>query len=239
MALPTGFNPNNMSFGNITKATPVIEIPRNTYTYTPTRSGSGPSLWSRFNNGVADIGNWFAEKCDIVLGWVSLITIVGIVIAGIVKIISTWSSHGFFTALLTSIVIVIVGVIAFYIAAIAIVIGVNVVMYGLRFLFWNGWTLLIALTLGTGVWIYASNASRFNRTAQEPRTEIVMPVTQTYQCTAKVLNVRTAPDTSGGVLGVLRKGDTIEVYETENGFARISFNGNDGYVSLKYLNRIN
>ena len=62
MALPEGFNPNNMSFGNLTSARPVINIPRNTQSFTQRTSGTfrRRSLWSRFNDTVADIGNWFA-----------------------------------------------------------------------------------------------------------------------------------------------------------------------------------
>lgn len=242
MALPAGFNPNDMSFGNITKRTPVIEIPRNTSTYTSYGSWGGrshESLWSRFNNGVASIGNWFAEKAEDVLGWFSLAAMAIIVITCIVKVISTWIDDGFWMALLMAIGACIVGVIAWYIAAIVIVIGVNVIMYGFRFLFWNGWTLLIALTIGIGGWAYASFGTPSYHYAPEEQTEVYTPTYDKYRCTAKVLNVRIHPNENSNVVGTLRKGQEVEVIDTENGFAAIEYNGNRRYVSLKYLNKIN
>ena len=216
MALPAGFNPNDMSFGNITKRAPVIEIPRNTSTYSSYASSGysyHESLWSRFNNGVA-----------------------AIVITGLIYIIGAWINEGFWIALVMAVVACIGGVIAWYIAALVIVIGVNIIMYGFRLLFWNGWTLLIALALAVGGWLYAANAS--NGYNYQPQTEVVTPVTRTYRCTAKVLNIRTAPTTSSTVIGTLRKGQQVEVYDTDNGFAQISYNGRTGYVSLKYLDRM-
>ena len=239
MALPAGFNPNDMSFGNITKRAPVIEIPRNTSTYSSYASSGysyHESLWSRFNNGVASIGNWFAENAENVLGWTTIIATAAIVITGLIYIIGAWINEGFWIALVMAVVACIGGVIAWYIAALVIVIGVNIIMYGFRLLFWNGWTLLIALALAVGGWLYAANAS--NGYNYQPQTEVVTPVTRTYRCTAKVLNIRAAPNTSSTVIGTLRKGQQVEVYDTDNGFAQISYNGRTGYVSLKYLDRM-
>lgn len=237
MSLPAGFNPNSMSFGNITRTTPVIEIPRNTSTYSSYGSWGNSyrgSLWSRFNNGVASIGNWFAEKSESVLGWISLITMAIIVITCIVKVISTWVDEGFWMALLMAIGVCIGGVIAWYIAFIAILIGVNIVMYGFRFLFWNGWTLLISLVAAGSIYCYNAYGNS-NLTSSPVETEVVTPATQTYRCTAWELNIRSMPNKTSSVLGKIKKGDTVEVYETVNGFAKIRYNGQDGYASLKYL----
>lgn len=242
MALPAGFNPNDMSFGNLTKRTPVIEIPRNTSTYTSYASWGNShreSLWSRFNNGVASIGNWFAEKSEDVLGWISLATMAIIVISCIVQVISTWIDDGFWMALLMAFGVCIAGVIAWYVAAITIVIGVNVVMYGFRFLFWNGWTLLIALTLSIGGWAYAAYSSPSYDYTPVAETEVYTPIYDKYCCTAAVLNVRIHPNKTSRVLGTLRNGQVVEVIDKENGFAAIEYNGQRGYASLKYLNKIN
>lgn len=146
MALPKGFDPRNMSFGNIANATPVFEIPRNTTSYVTSSS----SLWSRFNSGVASIGNWFAEHAEGALGVCSIIMTAIIVISAIVYVIGTWANEGFWMALLMAVVAYFVGLIAWYIGAVVIVIVVNVIMYGFRLLFWNGWTLLIVLALSIG-----------------------------------------------------------------------------------------
>ena len=185
---------------------------------------------------MASIGNWFAENAENVLGWTTIIATAAIVITGLIYIIGAWINEGFWIALVMAVVACIGGVIAWYIAALVIVIGVNIIMYGFRLLFWNGWTLLIALALAVGGWLYAANAS--NGYNYQPQTEVVTPVTRTYRCTAKVLNIRTAPNTSSTVIGTLRKGQQVEVYDTDNGFAQISYNGRTGYVSLKYLDRM-
>ena len=242
MALPAGFNPRDMSFGNLTKRTPVIEIPRNTSTYSSyTSRGTNhrESLWSRFNNGVAGIGNWFAEKSEVVLGWISLVTTAIIVITCLVQVISTWVDDGFWMALLMAIGVCIVGVISWFVAAIAIFISVNIVMYGFRLLFWNGWTLLIALTLAIGGWAYSAYSSPSHDYTPVTKTEVYTQSYDRYRCTATVLNVRMHPNKTSRVLGTLRKGQEIEVIDIENGFAAIEYNGKRGYASLKYLYKIN
>jgi len=237
MALPAGFNPNNMSFGNIAKATPVIEIPRNTSTYTSWESLQRESLWSRFNNGVASIGNWFAEKSEDVLGWFSLITMAIIIITCIVKVIGTWIDDGFWMALLMAIGVCIGGIIAWYVAAIVLVIGVNVVMYGFRFIFWNGWTLLLSLALlgGFGMYSYTNNTPNLNvaNVYEQP-----VKTTISYEITAYELNIRTNSSKKANIAGKLHKGDLIEVHEIVNGFAAIDYNGARCYVSEKYIRRI-
>ena len=240
MSLPRGFNPFDMSW-NLTKRTPVIEIPRNTSTYTSYASWDNShreSLWSRFNNGVVSNGNWFAEKSEDVLGWVSLATKAIIVISCIIKVISTWVDDGYWMALLMALGVCIAGVIAWYVAVNAIVMGVNVVMYGFRFLFWNGWTLLIALTLAIGSCAYVAYISPSSDYIPVTETEMYTPTYDKYRCTAAVLNVRIHPNKTSRVLGTLRKGQEVEVIYKVNGFAAIEYNGQRGYASLKYLNKV-
>lgn len=241
MGLPSGFNPLNMSFEDVIKKPPVIEIPLNTSTsnsYGSWGKSHRESLWSRFNNGVASIGNWFAEKSEAVLGWISLAVTAIIIITCLVSVISTWVEEGFLTAILIAIGICIVGVISWYVAAIAIMIGVNAVMYGFRFLFWNGWTLLIAVTLALGGWVYSEYGP--SSSTHYPATEEAVQTSSygTYRCTASVLNVRIHPDKTSRVLGTLRKGQEVEVIDMENGFAAFEYKGQRGYASLRYLNKL-
>lgn len=57
-----------------------------------------------------------------------------------------------------------------------------------------------------------------------------------YTITADILNVRNAPSKNSDVVGVVRKGDVVEVHSggTE-GWMRISTSSLSGYVSSKYL----
>lgn len=229
-----------MSFGGLTKKKPVIEIPRNTSSYTSTRTYYRRSFWERFSDRVADIGNWFAEHAENVLSIFCVITLIALVVAGVGYVISVWINEGFFMAILAAILTGVVGVIGWYVIAFVIVVGVNLVMYGFRFIFWNGWSLLLTLLVGLtiGGYVLINNSSTSDTHQQRVGTEVVQPATELYQCTASSLNVRTAPSTNSTVIGTLQKNQSIEVYEIKDGFARISYKGQRGYVSVRFLRKI-
>ena len=82
MALPQGFNPNSMSFGDLAAGRPAFRIPRNGQrpVRPAARTVRRPSLWARFNKGVTDIGNWFADNTDIIILCLRLLAIIPIII---------------------------------------------------------------------------------------------------------------------------------------------------------------
>lgn len=59
--------------------------------------------------------------------------------------------------------------------------------------------------------------------------------TRTAYVNCTLLNVRASASTSGGKLGTLKSGAKVTVLSESNGWARISYNGRDGYVSAQYL----
>ena len=59
--------------------------------------------------------------------------------------------------------------------------------------------------------------------------------TTTKYVNATSLNVRSGPSTSYSVIGKLSKGTKIEVISTSNGWSKIKYDGQTGYVSSKYL----
>lgn len=233
MAMLGGFNPETGTFEDLT---PVIQIPRNTATRTYTVSSRKRSVFSRFNDSIEDIGNWFADNSDSVLGWMSMIVIGLIIISGIITVIATWIKDGFLMALLIAGIALVVCGIAVTVASVVITIAVNVVMYAFRLIFWNGWTFLIALALGAGGITYAAMS---NDTSSVTAVETVASQYDRYECNAKVLNIRQSPTKNSRVLGTLRKGDVVEVKKISNGFALIDFNGKQGYASIQYLTKIN
>lgn len=239
MPLPEGFNP---EFGTFKNIKPVINLPQNTSTYTPeinwsSSSYSRPSLWSRFNNFIAQIGNWFADHVDTAMTIACFLLIGGVVISAIACVISVWSDEGFFWALLAAVGCYMVGYFAIGLGWYVITIITNVLMYGLRLLFWNAWTLIISLCVIAAACIIPAYTSTPTPKYTSPKTvtQPTTPKTSTYRCVADVLNIRKQPNTHSEVLGVLRRGQRVEVYSVSNGFARISYNGQPGYVSTKYL----
>ena len=53
--------------------------------------------------------------------------------------------------------------------------------------------------------------------------------------TASVLNIRQQPTTASAVVGKLMNGTTVKVDSLQSGWAKITYNGINGYVSLDYL----
>ncbi|KFM99743.1 mannosyl-glycoendo-beta-N-acetylglucosaminidase family protein [Bacillus clarus] len=52
---------------------------------------------------------------------------------------------------------------------------------------------------------------------------------------ASLLNVRKGPSTGMAAVGHLKNGETVTIMGKENGWAKIRFNGGEGYVSLQFL----
>lgn len=72
-----------------------------------------------------------------------------------------------------------------------------------------------------------------------PTDEITTQAADIYWVSAGVLNKRNCPDASCAVVGKLKSGDSASVFETKDGWARISSvkENNDEWVSLKYLTK--
>lgn len=149
MALPPGFDPNKMTFG---RSAPKIDIPRNYSTSTTTSSGSwGGSrvpLWSRYNKGVVNFGDWIADHVETVQDINSAILFLGYVGLLIYFFVKAWMEGGFLSALLSGLLAGVVGYFATGLAILVVNFVINVVMYCFRFIFWNGWTLLLAVMAG-------------------------------------------------------------------------------------------
>ena len=59
--------------------------------------------------------------------------------------------------------------------------------------------------------------------------------TTTKYVNATSLNVRSGPSTSSSIIGQLSNGEKVEVISTSDGWSKIKYNGQTGYVSSKYL----
>lgn len=99
-----------------------------------------------------------------------------------------------------------------------------------------GWiSIAFMILLAMGIYSYCS--AWWKNYSDSEQTEI-NEITTTYICTAKKsLKVRTAPNTSASQIGSIISGEEVEVYEVSDGFAKVSYNGDIGYASVKYLKR--
>ena len=239
MGLPAGFDPVKGTWSGV--SAPKIQSNYNTISsgsYSgsySTYSGRNYNIWDRFNDAIKSIGNWIDDIIELVSGW---ITILGIIIGAIGLICWIFDDSNIFYIILRFIGACFIGGIMFYVVAINAFI-ISLILKVVRFIFWNGWTLLIALTLAIGGWAYAAYSSPSYDYTPVAETEVYTPIYDKYCCTAAVLNVRIHPNKTSRVLGTLRNGQVVEVIDKGNGFAAIEYNGQRGYASLKYLNKIN
>ena len=80
--------------------------------------------------------------------------------------------------------------------------------------------------------IEASAASNQKTVAQKSST------TKMQVINIDSLNVRKGANAKSTKLGIVKKGQTLEVISISNGWAKINFKGNTGYVSSKYLKEV-
>ncbi len=64
-------------------------------------------------------------------------------------------------------------------------------------------------------------------------------VAEKYTVSTKedALNMRKSPDMSGTIIAYIPKGTVVDVYEISNGWAKVKWNGSEGYCSTAYLTK--
>ena len=98
-------------------------------------------------------------------------------------------------------------------------------------------SIVFTIVLFWGIFSYCSSWLKTQNSDDHNKTELYCATT-TYICTAKKsLKVRTKPAVSSSQIGSIMAGEEVEVYEIIDGFARIRYNDNDGYVSIRYLKK--
>lgn len=242
MELPSGFDPSTGTFTNISK--PKIQSNYNTkitssYSRNPaydiysSYNYKKSSIWDRINDTIKSVGNWIDDIIEPVSGWISLIAILIGIICLAIWVFSDFNILYIIFRLIGACIIGYISMIGLGFA----LLGIELVMKAIRFIFWNVWTLLIALIIAIGCLVYTTHGSTSYNNASKVQT--VIHKHEIYRCTATVLNVRSMPTQNSRVIGTLRKGQEVEVIKIEKDFATIMYNGQKGYVSLKYLNKIN
>ncbi|MGL4914447.1 MAG: SH3 domain-containing protein [Romboutsia sp.] len=96
----------------------------------------------------------------------------------------------------------------------------------------NTWTMIkYKGTVGYVSSDYLKNVSVNNNT--NPETLTLM------ECNISDLNIRKSPSISDSIIGKLNKTDRIYVvYQTNNGWSRIKYNGGYGYINSKYISKV-
>lgn len=87
----------------------------------------------------------------------------------------------------------------------------------------------------SGSWIKVKYSSKTGYVYGNYVGKDTSSTTTTKYVNTSSLNVRSGASTSYSVIGKLSKGSKVEVISTSNGWSKIKYNGQTGYVSSKYL----
>jgi hypothetical protein len=191
------------------------------------------------NDAIENFGEWIEDIIDTVCDstvWTFIFGAVGI-IGLIVGAFQTESIIG-------GILVVVIGLyIGFYVVTIGALIFsfiARIFLYIFRYIFYNIYTLIIALVITLSSIFGPQILSAINSYSEPRNTKIEsvtsVPETTTYYCTANNnLNIRKGPNANAEVIGVLKPGQSVEVYFINGDWATIKYNGSKAFVSAKYI----
>ncbi len=191
------------------------------------------SRWGHFKSKIENIRDWIDDKLE---DPESISTPISRIIAviGIIAVIITWINDGFWTALLTAVIgVVVVGLLTF-VANVA----TRLILWVLRILFANAWVVIIAFVffilpniLSIIIALFSLIGS--NDTLVEESAYI--DSSATYYSNKKGVEVRNAPSESAIQIGSLQYNEEVEVYEIDENYARIDYLGGEAWVNSEFL----
>ena len=199
------------------------------------RSSTGGGL----NNIVSKIGDWFEDHVDSFSDegtWMIIFAVIGglSLIAGAIST-GSW---------LWGIVVCVIGyVVGIYVVGIGgVVFGwiMGILAWILRYIFYNLYTLLATILVVAGTIAFPTIVDYFDGfkgyTPKSFKTTTTVSQTTTYICTSHdVLNIRKEPNAKAEIVGTIIPNQAIEVYNINNGWAKVSYKGKIAYASAKYL----
>ena len=219
---------------------PSIPLPN----YTPTTKNSmrfSGGLWRRMNNAIQGFGEWIDDIIDSASNPVVWTIIIGI-IGAIGLITAAISTDSIFWGIVVVFFGLGIGYYVVFIGGTVISFIVRCILYIFRYLFYNIYTVILAVLIAVGV-IIGPRINELIDNRSGAKTVVVAPkvnteVTTTYYCTASgVLNIRSSPNKDAKVIGTIKKGQSVQVYNIVNGYAKFKYGSGYGYASIKYLNK--
>lgn len=187
--------------------------------------------------------DWIDDKLDTIKMWIDIIIkylddyqigaiIIGIIglLLFIIKIVEAFSGGHTFTGIVMILFSGVFIYILYYAATIInyILVFINYILKGILY---RWWTVLLTICI---IASYTPIKNYFNSISEHP-LQIEKKVTTPYICTASSLNVRSYASTKSACIGKIKKGEVVNVYCIEKGFAKIDYKGSIGYVSAKYI----
>lgn len=219
---------------------PSIPLPHYTPT-TKTSIRSSGGLWRRMNNAIKGFGERIDDSIDSLSDpkvWTIIIGIIG----AIGLITAAISTDSIFWGIVVVFFGLGIGYYAVFIGGTVISFIVRFILYIFRYLFYNIYTVILAILITVGV-IVGPRINELIDNRSGAKTVVVAPkvnteVTTTYYCTASdVLNIRSSPNKDAKVIGTIKNGQSVQVYNIVNGYAKFKYGSGYGYASIKYLNK--
>lgn len=257
MALPAGFNPVTGTFDFSSSSSILSSHHNGSYSPSPAATSSRPltdkeydayvkSLRRTANKAmygrehfdfISRFGNWFDDHIKLFSQIFYYILVLGAVIGSIEYVFDAENVfYGIFRCVGG---IIMLGISVTIAALLSFVFGIF--LKGVRYCFWNLYTLLISLVVVGGLVTYI--CLTYTNDSNKAATEQVMTNSNKYRVTARELNIRTVPSKNGTIIGRLKKGDTIDVIDFQQGFAHIKYSKNgqyeiNAYVSTDYIEEV-
>lgn len=200
--------------------------------------------WRSFNILVIKTGNWFSDNTKKAMVIFQALLSVVLLISAVVCIIEAVINRGWLSGVMVAGMLLLVGLLLWYVGKILIRWVVGLLVYGVRLIFWNAWsfTAIIAITaflivVPPSTWFSQPLSHYVKIDPTEIFTLLEDRETDSYVCTVSVLNIRTQPDIHSDIIGVLRKGEHINVEEMAGDFARITYEGQTGYIVGSFIEK--
>lgn len=219
---------------------PSIPLPHYTPT-TKTSIRSSGGLWRRMNNAIKGFGERIDDSIDSLSSPTAWTIIIGI-IGAIGLIAAAISTDSIFWGIVVVFFGLGIGYYAVFIGGAVISFIVRFILYIFRYLFYNIYTVILAVLIAVGI-IVGPWINELIDNSYGAETVVVVPnvkteVTTTYYCTASsILNIRSSPNKDAKVIGTIRRGQSVQVYNIVNGYAKFKYGSGYGYASIKYLNK--
>ena len=219
---------------------PSIPLPHYTPT-TKTSMRSSGGLWRRMNNAIQGFGEWIDDIIDSASNPVVWTIIIGI-IGAIGLITAAISTDSIFWGIVVVFFGLGIGYYVVFIGGTVISFIVRFILYIFRYLFYNIYTVILAVLIAVGI-IIGPWINELIDDSYGAETVVVVPnvkteVTTTYYCTASsILNIRSSPNEHAKVIGAIRRGQSVQVYNIVDGYAKFKYGSGYGYASIKYLRK--
>ena len=203
------------------------------------RSSGG--LWRRMNNAIKGFGERIDDSIDSLSDpkvWTIIIGIIG----AIGLIAAAISTDSIFWGIVVAFFGLCIGYYVVFIGGAVVSVIARFILYIFRYLCYNIYTVILAILITVGV-IIGPRINELIDNRSGAKTVVVAPivnteVTTTYYCTASgVLNIRSSPNKDAKVIGTIKKGQSVQVYNIVNGYAKFKYGSGYGYASIKYLNK--